>query len=191
MNFLLRCYFPGERLFYPRPIRQAEHYVQCGEIVKLYDYSLWSKSFIQLLTEKAAQLVLRDVTPAFILTELVVFLNHQKIVRPGYTTLQAIIIAVLSAERKRLGGLIDDALDEAGKKALQQLLVHDETLSELAAIKQDAKHFGYQMMLLERQKRERWHLCTGWRRRCCQRSTFHNKTKITMPALPIFTASTI
>ena len=27
------------------------------------------------------------------------------------------------------------------------------TLSELAAIKQDAKHFGYQMLVMERQKR--------------------------------------
>lgn len=151
-DFLLRCYFPGER-FSPKPIRQAEHYVQRREIVRLYEYRLWSKQFTPLLTEKAAQLVLRDVTPTFILTELIAFLNHQKIVRPGYTTLQAIIVAVLSAERKRLGGLIEEALDEAGKSALQQLLVRDDTLSELAAIKQDAKHFGYQMMLVERQKR--------------------------------------
>jgi len=39
------------------------------------------------------------------------------------------------------------------KAALQKLLVSENTLSELAAIKQDAKHFGYRMMVLERQKR--------------------------------------
>jgi hypothetical protein len=37
--------------------------------------------------------------------------------------------------------------------ALQQLLVREDTLSGLADLKQDAKHFGYQMMLMERQKR--------------------------------------
>src|ERR1035441_3900728 len=39
------------------------------------------------------------------------------------------------------------------RKELQKLLVRENTLSELAAIKQDAKHFGYQMMVMERQKR--------------------------------------
>ena len=31
--------------------------------------------------------------------------------------------------------------------------MREDTLSELSAIKQDAKHFGYRMMVLERQKR--------------------------------------
>ena len=44
-------------------------------------------------------------------------------------------------------------LGEADKLALQQLLVREDTLSGLAALKQDAKHFGYHMMLMERQKR--------------------------------------
>jgi hypothetical protein len=44
-------------------------------------------------------------------------------------------------------------LDQSDKLALQQLLAREDTLSGLAALKQDAKHFGYQMMLLERQKR--------------------------------------
>jgi hypothetical protein len=35
--------------------------------------------------ERAAQLVRRDVTPAFVVTELIFWLNQQRIVRPGYT----------------------------------------------------------------------------------------------------------
>jgi hypothetical protein len=31
--------------------------------------------------------------------------------------------------------------------------VREDTLSELAALKRDAKHFGYRMMAMERQKR--------------------------------------
>ena len=153
IDFLLRCYFPGER-FFPTPIRRAEYYVQCGEIARLYGYRLWSEPLAPLLAKRAAQLALRDVTPAFILTELVAFLNHQKIVRPGYTTLRAIIVDALAAERRRLAGLVDGVLDDAGKSALQQLLVREDALSGLAAIKQDAKHFGYRMMVLERRKRD-------------------------------------
>src|ERR1017187_4864053 len=76
----------------------------------------------------------------------------QRIVRPGYTTLQTIIRDALSAERQRLEQLIEEALDDAARAVLQKLLVHENTLSELAAIKQDAKNFGHKMMVAERQK---------------------------------------
>jgi hypothetical protein len=87
------------------------------------------------------------------LVELIAYLNDQKIVRLGYTTLQSLISETLSNERKRLGVLLTEMLDDSAKTALQQLLVRNDTLSGLAALKQDAKHFGYRMMVLERQKR--------------------------------------
>lgn len=152
IDFILRCYFPGER-FSPTPIRRAEYHVQCREIARLYGFRLWPAQFSPQLAERAGQLALRDVTPAFILTELVAFLNRQKIVRPGYTTLRAVIADALAAERRRLAGLVDEVLDDAGKSVLQQLLVREDASSGLAVIKQDAKHFGHRMMALERRKR--------------------------------------
>ena len=73
--------------------------------------------------------------------------------RPGYTTLQSIITDVLTAERRRLGELIEGSLDADMNAALRKLLVREDTLSELAALRQDAKNFRYQMMTAERQKR--------------------------------------
>jgi hypothetical protein len=67
--------------------------------------------------------------------------------------LQTLIGEALSAERRRLGGLLAVALDEPARNALAQLLVREETLSELAALKQDAKDFGWRQMARERQKR--------------------------------------
>jgi len=61
-----------------------------------------------------------------------------------------------SARRLRRNGLseiVEKALDHDALAALQQLLVREETLSELAQVKQDAKNFGYRMMALEREKR--------------------------------------
>lgn len=152
IDFLMARYFPG-KLFTARPMRPAEHFAQRKEIVKLFGYRQWPEESKPQLVDKAALLALRDVTPAFIVTELLAFLKHEKQIRPAYTTLQAIISKALAGERKRLGDLIEAALDDQIKVALQQLLVRDDGLSELAAIKQDAKHFRYQMMVLERQKR--------------------------------------
>jgi hypothetical protein len=106
-----------------------------------------------LLSERAAQQVRRDVTPAFVLTELIALLRQEKIVRPGYHSLQAVISEALAAERRRLSEIVEEALDHDAQAALQQLLVREETLSELAQVKQDAKNFGYRMMALEREKR--------------------------------------
>jgi Domain of unknown function (DUF4158) len=151
-SFLLARYFAGQE-FIPHPITKHEHYAQRTAIAALFGYRLWSTDFLPLLREQATRIVRREVTPAFIVAELIVFLNEQKIVRPAYTTLQTLISETLSAERRRLGQLLDEMLDEPDKAALQQFLVREDTLSGLAALKQDAKHFGYRMMVLERQKR--------------------------------------
>ena len=94
-----------------------------------------------------------DVTPAFLLVEMMAFLIGQRIVRPGYTTQQDLITNALSAERDRLEKLVEIDLTDTTRKALQQLLERDDALSELAALKQDAKSFRYRQMGMACQKR--------------------------------------
>ena len=142
--------FKAEQKPFPRRIivfdLQVHHGADPGE-------SVGQSAEESAIAEAGAQIVSRDVTPGFLVAELIAFLHERKIVRPGYTTLQDLISEALSVERNRLGKLLSEMLGEADKLALQQLLVREETLSGLAALKQDAKHFGYQMMLTERQKR--------------------------------------
>ncbi|MDZ4219897.1 MAG: Tn3 family transposase, partial [Methylobacter sp.] len=59
----------------------------------------------------------------------------------------------MTSERNRLEQLLDEIVDESARTELKKLLVREDTLSELAAIKQDSKNFSYQMMVVERQKR--------------------------------------
>ena len=150
--FLLQRYFPGGTLA-ARRISDNECYTPRKEIAALFGYRLWSDGDLPVLLEKATLLARTDVTARFLLSELMVFLNGKRIVRPGYTTLQTIISDALTAERQRLEQRVDVALDDAACAALQKLLVREDTLSELASIQQDAKNFGYRMMVLERQKR--------------------------------------
>jgi hypothetical protein len=151
-TFVLTRYFNGQ-VFEPHAITKHEHYAQRTLIAQLFGYQLWSADLRPQLTQQAAQIVRRDVTPGFIVAELITYLNEHKIVRPGYTTLQTLISEALSAERWRLGGLLAEVPDGTAKDALAQLLVRDDTLSDLAALKQDAKHFGWRQMVQERQKR--------------------------------------
>jgi hypothetical protein len=105
------------------------------------------------LRAKATLLARTNVDPTFLLAELMVFLIVQRIVRPGYSTLQSIIRDSLTAERDRLEHRVEAALTKATRATLQELLIRENTLSDLAALKQDAKSFRYRQMGLERQKR--------------------------------------
>ena len=150
--FVMSRYFHGEA-FERKPITKHEHYTQRERVAELFGYQLWAAGFLPRLGQQATQTVRRDVTPGFVAAELIVWLNKHKIVRPGYTTLQKLISETLSTERRRLGGLLAEVLDDAAKAALAQLLVRDDTLSQLAALKQDAKDFGWRQMIREREKR--------------------------------------
>ncbi len=150
--FVLSRYFQGEA-FETKPISKHEHYSQRGKIAALFNYQPWAYNHLPTLEQQALQVVRRDVTPSFVAMELIAALSERKIIRPGYTTLQEIVSATLSAESRRLGALLDSLLDEPLKVALAQLLVHEDTLSRLAVFKQDAKNFGYQHMSRERDKR--------------------------------------
>jgi len=150
--FVLSRYFHGEP-FERKEITDHEHYTQRGLIADLFGYRLWSTEFLPHLVQQAAQIMRRDVTPGFVATELIVWLNEHKTVRPGYTALQELIGKALSAERQRLGNLLEHALDDNAKAALARLIARDDTLSELAVLRQDAKDFRWRQMAHERQKR--------------------------------------
>ena len=150
--FLLQRYFPGQTLV-NAPLHTSEYYVQRNKVAKLFGYRMCLDDDMPALRAKATLLARTDVTPTFLLAELMVFLIGQRIVRPGYTTLQDLITNALSVERDRLEKLVEVGLTDAAREALQQLLVQDDSLSELAALKQDAKSFRYRQMGLERQKR--------------------------------------
>lgn len=134
-------------------ISDHEYYAQRKLITDFFGYRQWSGSVGPQLDARAAQIVRRDITPGFVATELICWLNEKKIVRPGYPTLQKIISKTLSAERQRLAGILTAALDDETQKTLTALLKKDDALSGLAVLKQEAKDFRWRQMSRERDKR--------------------------------------
>ena len=148
--FVLSHYFNG-RVFEQKAITKHECYTQRTLIAELFGYQSWSSDFMPQLAQQSTQIVRRDVTLGFIVAELIAWLNEHKIVRPGYTTLQKLVSDTLSAERQRLIILLASNLDNTARN-VRPLIVRDGTLSELAALKQDAKDFGWRQMAKERAK---------------------------------------
>jgi TnpA family transposase len=151
-EFALLRYFNGQ-IFEPLAITKHEHYTQRAMISRFFGFQLWSAGFLEQLKQQAASIVTRDISPGFVAAELIIYLNEHEIVRPRYTTLQKLISKALVVERSRLGRQLAEVLDSSTRTKLSQLLVHEDTLSELAALKQDAKNFGWRQMVREREKR--------------------------------------
>lgn len=153
INFVMQEYFPDE-LFHPLPITRHQYYAQCHAIASYFDYQMWSKEFEPLLIEKAGQILRRDISPQFIVIELLAFMQEKKIMRPAYSALQLIIRIALNTERNRLKAILHESLTEADKVSLKELLFEKkaETLSGLADLKQDTKDFKARMISAEREK---------------------------------------
>lgn len=153
IDFIMQEYFQGQ-LFHPAPITKHQYYAQCHAIASHFGYKLWSKEFEPLLISQSEQILRRDISPQFIVIELLAFMQERKIIRPGYSTLQIIVSHVLNAERNRLRTILQESLTEDNKSSLQKLLLEkeDETLSGLAELKQDTKDFKARMISNEREK---------------------------------------
>uniref|UniRef100_UPI000BE428F8 Tn3 family transposase n=1 Tax=Escherichia coli TaxID=562 RepID=UPI000BE428F8 len=151
-DFILRRYFGGASLPDEFPTKH-ERYAQREKICALYGYRPWSSALSSQLEEQAIHIVRRDVTPGFIATELIIWLNAHKIIRPGYTTLQELVSLVLSDERRRLERILAEHLDDPTIAELDKLIERDDTLSRLAVLRQDARDFGWRQMRNEREKR--------------------------------------
>jgi len=151
IQFIIDNYFPNQILSHTS-ITSYEYYIQRKAISVYFGYKLWIKEFHYILSEQAAQIIKRDISPNFIARELISFLNDLKVVRPGYTTLQTIISKTLNDERKRISNILDRELTDDHKLSLDKFMIGDDVVSKLASLKQDAKNFGFKMMLKERHK---------------------------------------
>lgn len=153
INFVMQEYFP-EQFFHPTLITKHQYYAQCHAIASHFGYQMWSKEFEPLLIDTAKQILRRDISPQFIVIELLAFMQEKKIMRPGYTTLQVIVRNALNTERNRLRAILQESLTEANKADLKKLLFEkeDETLSGLADLKHDTQDFKSRMISAERDK---------------------------------------
>jgi Domain of unknown function (DUF4158) len=81
MLFVLRRYFEN-RSFEQRTAPKNERLSQRAPILELFAYRAWLAEFLRELILKVLQIVRRDVTAGFVVTELIAHLKEQKIVRP-------------------------------------------------------------------------------------------------------------
>ncbi len=151
IGFILSQYFQHQK-FIQQPISKREHYAICLRITQYFSYQAWSSSLQAQLQEQAMVVIQHDISAQVVALRLLTYLQDQKIIRPGYTTLQRIVSAAINYENNRLLNTIQNSLSADDKFLMQNLLIEDSGLSELAALKQDAKDFKPRVIVAERKK---------------------------------------
>jgi hypothetical protein len=149
--FILEQYFYDQSTKLSK-ITDYEYYTQCAAIAKLYGFQMWQSQFRDLLIGKANELTKLNINLQFIALELLTYLKQQKIIRPQYTTLQSIVITAINSEKSRVNKLLMEQISLDERKLISALIINENTLSELSAIKQDAKDFKPRMLLQECRK---------------------------------------
>jgi TnpA family transposase len=149
--FILEQYFYDQNIKLIK-ITDYEHYTQSTAIAQLYGFKMWQSHCSNILTDKAHELARLNINQQFIALELLTYLKQQKIIRPQYTTLQKAVITAINAEKARIANILTKLITPDESKLIMALLNNEDTLSELAAIKQDAKDFKPRMLQQECRK---------------------------------------
>jgi len=143
LRFVVELYFPGRKLEDSKlPSRPSRGMLQ-KTVLDLCQYCVCGPAERTELEAKAQRIAMLSTQPVYILREMQQQLSIGRIVAPSYTSLQDIVGRVVSGERTRIIGLLNEALTPAVEQRLRSLLEADEQVYNISALKREAKDFTY------------------------------------------------
>jgi Domain of unknown function (DUF4158) len=87
--------------------------------------------------------------PLYIMRDLVDFLRRERVVLPGYTTLQDIVRGALTIERQRLGDVLGRTISAEEEALLNGLFASTDGLHAVTVLKHDPKDFSHKQLNTE------------------------------------------
>lgn len=154
VDYILYRYFPQVTSLSDPAISKPTRLGQQSEILRLFDYQLCSQEWKRRLQEKAGELAAIYTKPVYIFKELANFLEHHRIVLPGYSYLQEKVIgSAITGEQNRLEKAVRTGIPEKQRINLDNLLTAEESLYQLTLLKREPKDFSHQEVQKEVAKR--------------------------------------
>jgi hypothetical protein len=122
-------------------IAKSTQIIQQKIILEILNYRNFGPNENHLMAETSLQLCSVHIQPRFILTELLRLFENEKIVLPGYSTLQNIISNSITKEKLRLAQIVKESLPREIKSKLNNLLASNGSFYKLTVLKRRAKDF--------------------------------------------------
>jgi hypothetical protein len=143
LEHILRRYFPERCLVEIKRLSKPTRLEQQRVILKVFDYGLCTAAAKAELERKAQRVAMLSAQPVFILREVLQYLDHQRVVVPGYTYLQSMVGQAVSGELLRITRLLGLALTPEVERQLEALLEADEGMYRISLLKHEPKDFSY------------------------------------------------
>lgn len=151
--YIQRRYFPKVTKLSGLAISKPTRLAQQAQILQLYGYHTCSREWRQQLQEKASYLVTIYTKPVYVFKELLNFLEHNRIVIPGYSVMQLQVGKAMTGERRRLEKTVLKGIPEEQRLKLDKLLTAEESLYQLTLLKHEPKDFSHHEIQLEVERR--------------------------------------
>ena len=111
-------------------------------ILALCHYRNADEAIQKKLKESARQSAAVCSKPVYVFRELMHFLAEQRVVAPGYSTMQDMVGGALAYEQRRLAAIVRDQVGPSAQKALKRLLNDRQGLHEITLLKRDPRDFS-------------------------------------------------
>jgi len=140
-RYIQEQYFPDFQ-FTGSDITKVTRLKQQRQILDLFDYRNCGTEERQKLETRARQAAMVCSKPIYIFRELMQYLMEQRVVAPGYSSMQKMIGKVLTYEQNRLISIAHNHLKPSDIKALELLLSDPQGLYEITLLKHEPKDFS-------------------------------------------------
>ena len=142
IDHILTRYFPGRLMVEVGALSKPTRLAQQRTILGLMDYRLCGSEDKHALVAFARRAAMLLTQPKFILREVLEHLSSQRIVAPGYTSLQDLVSQAVTDERKRVTRMLDAALPANLQQSLNTLLHADDKIHLINVLKHEASDFS-------------------------------------------------
>lgn len=144
VKYILQTHFPDQdtNLESLRTVAKNTRLIGQRELVKLNRYRWCGKKERRLIEEKARSFARISSKPIYIFREIVSFLQEERIVLPGYSSLQDIVGQALLFEQNRLIALLGNSLNQPEINKLDALLEDSDSFYEITQLKREPKDFS-------------------------------------------------
>lgn len=152
--YVMAQHFAGTTASVLKPITKPTRLEQQRLILRLFRYRTCGPTEKEALAAKARRTAMLSTQPAFILRELLQYMEGERLVAPGYSTLQDIVGQAVNFERRRITELLDRAITPEITETLDNLLTAGEFIYRISAVKREARDFSYGEMKREVERRQ-------------------------------------
>lgn len=144
VGYVLQTHFPDQEVNLEdlRTVAKNTRLIGQRALLKLYGYRWCGKKERRMIESKARAFARISSKPIYIFREIVSFLQEERIVLPGYSSLQDMVGQALIFEQNRLIALMGNSLNLPEINKLDALLEDSDSFYEITQLKREPKDFS-------------------------------------------------